>query len=542
MPVTEGGGLGGRARGKYPFCVLYLPAASKLLTFVAVSDVIGIDVGGTNTDAVRLRDGRVVAAAKVVTTPDVQSGLVAALQTVCGSGPIARVHVGTTSFTNALVQRRDLAPAAAIRVGAPVSESLAPMIDWPNDLRAATRNPVFFVRGGREYDGRAIRPLDRAEIRRVSETLASGGVTQAAVTAVFGTSYPDDELRVAEWLREANPGLGVSLSHRIGRFGILERENATLLNAMLRPLAARTVAAYGGVLSGSLFVSQNDGTVMRADRTAELPVLTLASGPTNSLRGAAMLTGMGDAVVVDVGGTTTDAGLLRGGYPQLAGLALEVAGVRTNFRMPDLCSIGVGGGSLVDPATGQVGPESVGFRLEREAFVFGGTTLTLSDIAVAAGRIEIGDPARASAIDRGVIDRVDAHLRARFARLLERFERSDRRLPVVVVGGGAPLVAHLLAELDRELVRPEHASVANAFGAAIAEVGGEVDLTFSLTAISRTDALARAEQEAHRRAIEAGAASGSVRTVELEDAALTYLAADALRVRAKAVGQLAESR
>jgi N-methylhydantoinase A/oxoprolinase/acetone carboxylase beta subunit len=506
-----------------------------------VSDVIGIDVGGTNTDGVRLRDGRIVAATKVATTPDVQSGLVAALQGVRGSGPIARVHVGTTAFTNALVQRRDLAPAAAIRVGAPVSESLSPMIDWPEDLRAATHNPVFFVRGGREYDGRSIRPLDHAEIRRVAATLAMRGVTQAAITAVFATSYPDDELRVAEWLREVNPDLGVSLSHRIGRFGILERENATLLNAMLRPLAARTVAAYHAVVSDVLFVSQNDGTVMRADRAAALPVLTLASGPTNSLRGAAMLTGMGDAVVFDVGGTTTDAGLLRGGYPQLAGLDLEVAGVRTNFRMPDLCSIGVGGGSLVDPATGQVGPESVGFRLEKEGLVFGGTTLTLTDVAVAAGRMEIAGSARTPTIDRGVIERVDAHLRARFARLLERFERSDRRLPVVLVGGGAPLVAHLLAEFGREVVRPEHASVANAFGAAIAEAGGEVDLTFSLAAISRTDALARAEREAHRRAVEAGATARSVRTIELEDAALTYLAADALRVRAKAVGELSVS-
>jgi N-methylhydantoinase A/oxoprolinase/acetone carboxylase beta subunit len=365
---------------------------------------------------------------------------------------------------------------------------------------------------------------------------------QAAVTAVFGTSYPDDELRVADWLREANPDLGVSLSHRIGRFGILERENATLLNPMLRPLATRTVAGYRAAVSDVLFVSQNDGTVMRADRAAELPVFTLASGPTNSLRGAAMLTGVEDAIVLDVGGTTTDVGLLRGGYPQLAGLDLEVAGVRTNFRMPDLCSIGVGGGSLVDLATGQVGPQSVGFRLEEEALVFGGTTPTLTDVAVAGGRVAIGESFRARTIDRGLIGRVDAYLRARFARLLERFERSDRRLPVVLVGGGAPLVAHLFRELGREAIQPEYASVANAYGAAIAQVGGEVDLTFSLATISRTAALASAEREARRRAEEAGARPESIRIVELEDAALTYLAADALRVRAKAVGDLDASR
>jgi len=502
------------------------------------SNTIGIDVGGTNTDAVRLSGKEVAASVKVPTTPDVQTGLLAALDAVRGDGPVRRVHVGTTSFTNALVERRQLEPAAAIRVGAPVSESLPPMTDWPADLRAKVNNPVFFVRGGREYDGRPIRRLDRSEIERVGATLADSGVTQAAVTAVFGTSYPDDELHVGDWLRAVHPELGVSLSHRIGRFGILERENATLLNAMLRPLAARTVAAYRAAARGALFISQNDGTVMRADQAAELPVFTLASGPTNSLRGAALLTGLAEAIVFDVGGTTTDVGRLRGGYPQLAGIDLEVAGVRTNFRMPDLCSIGVGGGSLVDPATGCVGPRSVGFRLTEEALVFGGAILTLTDVAVAARRLDIGDSGRVRHLSPRLVADVDAHLRDRFARLLESFEQVGQRLPVVLVGGGAPLVTHLFIELGREVVSPAHANVANAYGAAIAQVGGEVDLTFSLATISRSAALARAEREAQRRAVEAGAQPGSVRTVELEDAALTYLASDALRVRAKAVGDL----
>jgi N-methylhydantoinase A/oxoprolinase/acetone carboxylase beta subunit len=501
--------------------------------------VIGVDVGGTNTDAVCLCDGRIAARAKVPTTPDIESGLLAALERVHGGKPIDRVHVGTTAFTNALVERRRLAPAAAIRVGAPVSESLPPMIDWPADLRAAVANPVFFVRGGREYDGRPIRRLDRGEVDRVGAALASAEVTQAAITAVFGTSYPDDELCVADWLRATNPGLGISLSHRVGRFGILERENATLLNAMLRPLAARTMAAYNGALPGALFISQNDGTVKRAEQAADLPVFTIASGPTNSLRGAAMLTGLPDAIVFDIGGTTTDVGVLRGGYPQLAGLDLAVGGVRTNFRMPDLCSIGVGGGSLIDPATGAVGPQSVGFRLTEQARVFGGEVLTLSDVAVAAGRVEIGDRARVHDVGASLIARVDARLRTRLMRLLENFDRIGRPLPLVLVGGGAPLLAHLFAECGRDVIAPDEASVANAYGAAIAQVGGEVDLTFSLAAITRAEALARAEREAHRRAAEAGASAGSIRTVELEDAALTYLASDALRVRARAVGDLA---
>lgn len=127
---------------------------------------------GTNTDAVRLCGGRVAARTKVPTTPDIGSGLLAALERVRGRGSVERVHVGPTAFTNAIVTRRELAPAAALRVGAPASESLPPMIDWPPDLRAASGKQRFFAHGGREYDGRPITPLDRSEIERIGEAAA----------------------------------------------------------------------------------------------------------------------------------------------------------------------------------------------------------------------------------------------------------------------------------------------------------------------------------------------------------------------------------
>ncbi|MGO9604113.1 MAG: hydantoinase/oxoprolinase N-terminal domain-containing protein [Candidatus Binataceae bacterium] len=502
--------------------------------------VAGIDVGGTNTDAVLVRDGQIVAWTKVPTTPDVHSGIVAALAGLPDAALARRVHIGTTAFTNALIERRDLASAAAIRLGKPVSESLPPMTEWPPDLQSSVRNQSHFVSGGREYDGRPIGELNREEIRQIARQLAASDVTQVAVTAVFGTSYPEDETRAAEWLVEDNPNLQVSLSHRIGRFGILERENATLLNAMLRPLATRTLAAYQAAVPANLFISQNDGTVAHGPRASEAPIFTVASGPTNSLRGAAMLASAREAIVLDVGGTTTDAGVVHLGYPQPAGLDLAVAGVRTNFRMPDLCSIGIGGGSLIDAATGAVGPRSVGFRLTEEAMVFGGATLTLTDVAVAAGRIDLGERSRIKHVDAGIVARVDSYLRATLSRLLENYERLGQHFPIILVGGGAPLIEELLRGLGREVVRPAHADVANAYGAAMAQVGGEADLTFSSAAISRQEALLRAEREAHRRAATAGASPASIITVELEDAALSYLAGDALRVRARAVGDIEE--
>jgi N-methylhydantoinase A/oxoprolinase/acetone carboxylase beta subunit len=503
--------------------------------------VAGIDVGGTNTDAVLVCDGQIAAWAKVPTTPDVYSGIVAVLERLPDATVPTRVHIGTTAFTNALVERRDLASAAAIRVGKPVSESLPPMTGWPADLQGAVHNRSYFVSGGREYDGQPIGVLDQDEIRDIARGLASAGITQVAVTAVFGTSYPEDEVRVAEWLAAENQNLQFSLSHRIGRFGILERENSTLMNAMLRPLAARTLRAYQAAVPGGLFISQNDGTVMQGDRAAEAPIFAVASGPANSLRGAAILGSAREAIVLDVGGTTTDAGVLHLGYPQPAGLELTVAGIRTNFRMPDLLSVGIGGGSLVDPANGSVGPRSVGFRLTERALIFGGDTLTLTDVAVAAGRIDLGERMRVAHIGSDVIERVDNHLRNRLSRLLENYERSGRPLPIVVVGGGASLIENLLRDLSREVLRPDHGDVANAYGAAMAQVSGEADLTFSSRAVSRREALDRAEQEAHRRAAEAGASRSSITTVELEDAAFSYLAGDALRVRARAAGEIEDT-
>jgi len=130
-----------------------------------------------------------------------------------------------------------------------------------------------------------------------------------------------------------------------------------------------------------LYLTQNDGTLMSADFAEMYPVLTFASGPTNSMRGAAFLSGLKDAMVVDIGGTTSDIGALTHGFPREASVAVDIGGVRTNFRMPDVFSFGLGGGSIVRQDLLRIGPQSVGYRLTKEALVFGGDTLTTTDIA-----------------------------------------------------------------------------------------------------------------------------------------------------------------
>src|SRR5439155_1226834 len=139
--------------------------------------------------------------------------------------------------------------------------------------------------------------------------------------------------------------------------------------------AFRKATAESGI-DAPLFLTQNDGTVMQAETAIAFPVMSFASGATNSMRGAAHLSGLDDALVVDVGGTTSDIGQLRHGFPREANAVVEIGGVRTLFRMPDLLSIGLGGGSHIDPASARVGPLSVGYRLTQDALVFGGTQLT----------------------------------------------------------------------------------------------------------------------------------------------------------------------
>ena len=503
---------------------------------------IGVDVGGTNTDAV-LVDGREVRAeAKTPTTADVTAGIVSALQGLIQSSGVAAarvqaVMIGTTHFTNAVVEARRLAPTGVIRLGRPATEALPPMVAWPPALRAALGGHVHLCHGGHEFDGRRIAAVDRDELRAAAAAFASAGVSTVAISSVFSPVTAEAEQEAAEVIAEELPQAAISLSHEIGRIGLLERENATIMNACLRELAAQIVAAFRAALAefgidAPVYLSQNDGTLMSVDHAERYPVATFASGPTNSMRGAAFLSGLADCAVVDIGGTTTDVGILQHGFPREASVSIEIGGVRTNFRMPDVLSIGVGGGSHVDGA--EVGPQSVGFELTSRALVFGGDTLTATDLAVAAGLAEIGDSSRVAGLDP---EPALARVEERIAATVDRMKTSPDPIPVVVVGGGSILLRDSLPGAS-ELVKPNHFAVANAIGAAIAQAGGEVDRIVALEGTTRAAALDEAKAEAVEKAVSAGAQRASVRVVDVEDVPIAYLAGDATRIRVKAVGDL----
>ena len=507
---------------------------------------IGVDVGGTNTDAVLMDGINLEGAVKVPTSADVTSGIVASLTELLHYLPrgsrVDAVMVGTTHFTNALLEHRGLSPTAVVRLSLPATHLLPPLVDWPEGLRDAMGGLSYMVGGGHEFDGREIAPLDREELRRAVREMRSRGIRAVAVSGVFSPVNSAHEQEARDIILEEAPELRVCLSNENGRMGLLERENAAVLNACLGEIAARTIDGISGALRAMgidtpLYMSQNDGTLMDSEFALNFPVLTISSGPTNSMRGAAYLSGVADGIVVDVGGTSTDVGALVKGFPREAAVAVQLAGVRTNFRMPDMVSIPLGGGTIVKQEPFGIGPESVGYRLTREALVFGGSTLTASDLAVADGRVGLGDSDKVADLDPLLVSQAMNEIRSRVEDAIDRVKLSSGDVPVILVGGGSVLISESLGGASRVL-RPEHAGVANAIGAAIAQVGGQVERVYSLETHGRDEAISDCSAAAVARAIAAGADPATTEVVEIDEVPLTYVPSNATLVRVKAVGSL----
>jgi hypothetical protein len=197
--------------------------------------------------------------------------------------------------------------------------------------------------------------------------------------------------------------------------------------------------------------------------------------------------------------------------------------------MPDLVSVGVGGGTIVED--GRLAGRSVGADLVTQARVFGGETTTFTDVAVAAGRTTIGThPGRAGRDDAALAD-ADAQV----AEAIRRMRTSPEPVDVIVIGGGGVLLEDRIPGV-RHTIRPEHADVANAIGAASAPVAGEADVVADVGGAHRAEAIERCLDEARRRAVEAGAAADALGTVWIDEVPLAYLDRAMSRLRAKVAG------
>ncbi len=512
---------------------------------------IGIDVGGTNTDAVLMSERNVVTYTKNKTSENVTAGVVEAMRMVIAKAEIDKnnihaVMVGTTHFVNAFVQRKELTEVAIVRIGLPMTSGIPPLVDWPEDLRQTLGQHTFMIAGGSYYTGVDYIPLDEAALESAAQEIKKRGLKSVAISAVFSPIRPDLEERAAKIIKSISPDVSITLSYTVGGMGLIERENAAIINATLQHLAKNVVSALQTALeelnlTAQLYFSQNDGTLMSAESAIEFPVMTCSAGPTNSIRGAAFLTNLDDAIVVDVGGTTSDIGVLLKGFPRETIDAFEIGGVRTNFSIPDVLSIALGGGTIVsfdENNTVKLGPESVGFQLTEKSLAFGGDTLTTSDIAILRGSMTLGDASLVKNIDMDKGAQISSAIHNLIANAVDKLKISAEPVPVILVGGGSVLVDSKLSGAS-EIIKPEHGTVANAIGTAIAQVGGRVKKLYDFGGEDGRDAaIEQAVNEAKANAVAEGALVDSIKVISIEEYPMTHIQTNSVDVRVRVSGEL----
>ena len=450
--------------------------------------ILGVDVGGTFTDAVLVEEGR-VRTAKVPTARRQEASVLAAARAVGAGAGATRFAHGTTVATNALLERRG---ARTAYVGNAGFEHLL-------HLRRQTRahlyrlcaehpEPLVPVErchgvGGRLGPEGELEPLDLGSVPDVGDAEA------VAVCLLFAFRDPSHERAVAEELRRRRPGVPVVASHELApEFREYERASTTAADAYLAPVTARYLralaeaAAEAGLPEPVVMLSS--GGVVSVEEAATHPARLLVSGPAGGVVGAGVMArraGFADAIAFDMGGTSTDVCLLPGGRAERVS-EREVGGLPIRLASVDVHTVGAGGGSLVRRDAGgavRVGPESAGADPGPACYGRGGGP-TVTDANLLLGRLPAELPgglvldrdAAAAALDgidpAAVIEVVNAEmLRALRVVSVER-GHDPREFALVAYGGAGPLHACALAEeLGMEAVLvPAAAGVLSALGLA----------------------------------------------------------------------------
>jgi N-methylhydantoinase A/oxoprolinase/acetone carboxylase beta subunit len=315
---------------------------------------LGLDTGGTFTDAVVLADGRrVIASAKALTTPwNLAIGIGEAIRAVLDLLPkgsshqdVSLVSVSTTLATNAVVEGR-FSPVCSLLIGFD-----DPMVERSGLLRSGSGGLVVRIQGGHTATGDESVPLDEAAVMRaVTENEAR--VEAFAVAANFSVRNPSHELRARKIMRTLSPK-PVTCAHELSsKLDAPRRALTAALNARLTPQIRHLIEALSRVLrhesiDAPLMIVKGDGSLMKAAIALEYPVETILSGPAASVVGAGFLTGLADFVVSDMGGTTTDIAVVSGGRPVISGEGALVGTWRTMVEAVDVRTTGLGGDSEV---------------------------------------------------------------------------------------------------------------------------------------------------------------------------------------------------
>jgi N-methylhydantoinase A len=449
---------------------------------------IGVDVGGTFTDCVLRRPDGSLILEKAPTTPQDQSdGVLAGLAQLAEAEGLELADLlaqtrtivhGTTTGDNALIEMKG-APTGLL-----VTEGFRDEIEFRRcfkediwDPAAAPPLPIARRRVRLEIaermtaEGEIETPLDEAEVRKATARLRAFGVTSIAICFLHSYRNPRHELRAREIVLDEYPDVDmVSLSHEIlPKPPEFERTSTTLVNAFVGPPIARYLARLTERLAAAgfsheLLVATSAGGVATATAAARRAVATIGSGPTGGVTAAARAgldAGLGDVVSVDMGGTSYDLCLIRGGRPEVK--------MDWNWRhrycigipMVDIPSVGAGGGSIAWEEGGvlHVGPQSAGSQPGPVSYGRGGTEPTVTDADLVLGRL---DPERFASgrlqLDRdgataalaglgaklgldavetaaAAVTLVDAHMTDAIRRVLSLAGADPRRLDLIAFGG-----------------------------------------------------------------------------------------------------------
>ncbi len=452
--------------------------------------ILGVDVGGTFTDAVAL-DGGELRTAKVLTAARQEESVIAAARAT-GAGDVERFAHGTTVATNSLLERKGARTAFVTTAGfehllhlrrQTRAHLYRPCAAHPEPLVPLDR--CFGVRERIAPEG-VLEPLDL-------ESLPEVDAEAVAVCLLHAYRDPSHERAVADELRRRLPGVHVVASHEVApEFREYERASTTAADAYLGPVAGRYLGALAGACAAAglpePLVMRSSGGVASPAEAAAHPATILVSGPAAGVVGAAhvaALAGIEDAIAFDMGGTSTDVCLIAGGRAERA-TERQVGGLPIRLPTVDLHTVGAGGGSIVWRDAGgavRVGPRSAGADPGPACYGLGGEAATVTDAnlllrrlpATLAGGIELDREAAARAL--GDVDPADvvAVVNAEMLRALRVVSVERGHDPagfaLVAFGGAGPLHACELAdELGvRTVLVPEAAGVLSALGLVASE-------------------------------------------------------------------------
>ena len=460
--------------------------------------LIGIDVGGTTTDAVLIRNGEVYSTTKVSTERgNLLKSLLNALDEVSKGVPpeqLERVVFSTTIITNLIAEGKTDRVALLLIPGPGVNpESYV----FPDS---------FYLKGAMDFRGREIQLLDEAEVRETVSRIREQGFSRAAVVSKFGQRNPSHELRIEEILREMYPDCKVELGHKVsGKLNFPRRIATSMLASATGERYQEFVAEIKKALEerdirAPVYILKADGGTLPIGKSVEFPVETIFSGPAASTIGALALTPEGQtSVVVDIGGTTTDLALILSGKPLMASKGAKLGNFLTHVRAFAVRSMAVGGDSIVRVReTGDgvrivtIGPERAG-----PAYCMGGEEPTPTDALRVLGLVEVGDLERAkeavasvaSSLGKSekeaaslIVDTTAGMIEKAVREMLLEWEqepayriwevlqkKKERPENVVGIGGGARgLISVVAKKLNAKPIIPEYSEVGNAIGAAVA--------------------------------------------------------------------------